>query len=111
MPTYSLCLDKTKQSHTKSRQNNLHSVHARPCRIYEQSVPKSSTSCHQIAVFLRNTKIINSNYNINNNSIIILFTQHPYCCVNNIVLTLFLNSAKFDVHIHSLNLIQLHGVA
>ena len=29
---------KTKQSHTKSRQNNLHSVH-RPCRIYEQSEP------------------------------------------------------------------------
>ena len=26
-------LDKTKQSHTKSRQNNLHSVHSRPCRI------------------------------------------------------------------------------
>ena len=31
------CLDKTTQSHTKSRQNNLHSVHA---RIYEQSGPK-----------------------------------------------------------------------
>ena len=28
---------KTKQSHTKFRQNNLHSVHTRPCRIYEQS--------------------------------------------------------------------------
>ena len=27
------CLDNTKQSHTKSRQNNLHSVHARSCRI------------------------------------------------------------------------------
>ena len=27
----------TKQSHTKSRQNNMHSVDARPCRIYEQS--------------------------------------------------------------------------
>ena len=28
----------TKQkSHTKSRQNNLHSVHTGPCRIYEQS--------------------------------------------------------------------------
>ena len=33
--TESFCLDKTKQSHTKSRQINLHSVHARPCRIYE----------------------------------------------------------------------------
>ena len=33
--------DKTKQSHTKSRQNNLHSVHARPCRIYGQSGPKN----------------------------------------------------------------------
>ena len=31
------CLDKTKQSHTKSRQNNLHSVHSRPCRILEKS--------------------------------------------------------------------------
>ena len=40
MPTYSFCLDKTKQSHTKSRQNNLHSVHVGPCRIYEQSGPK-----------------------------------------------------------------------
>ena len=29
-------LDKTKQSHTKSRQNK-HSVHSRPCRIKEQS--------------------------------------------------------------------------
>ena len=27
----------TKQPLTKSRQNNLHSVHTRPCRIYEQS--------------------------------------------------------------------------
>ena len=40
IPTYSFCLDKTKQSHTKSRQNNLHPVHGRPCRIYGQSVPK-----------------------------------------------------------------------
>ena len=30
----------TKQYHTKSRQNNLQSVHARPCRIYKQSGPK-----------------------------------------------------------------------
>ena len=30
------CLDKTKQSHTKSRQNNLHYVDNRPCVIYEQ---------------------------------------------------------------------------
>ena len=28
-----------KQSHTKSRHINLHSVHARPCRIYELSGP------------------------------------------------------------------------
>ena len=33
IPTYSFCLDKTKQPLTKSRQNNLHSVHNRPCRI------------------------------------------------------------------------------
>ena len=32
-PYLHFCLDKTKQSHTKSRQNNLHSVHSRPCRI------------------------------------------------------------------------------
>ena len=37
IPIESFCLDKTKQSHTKSRQNNFHSVHAKPCRIYEQS--------------------------------------------------------------------------
>ena len=41
----SVCLDKTKQSHTKSRQNNLHSVHARPCRIYEQSGPINTQQC------------------------------------------------------------------
>ena len=28
-------------NHTKSRQNNLHSVHTRPCRIYEQSGPNN----------------------------------------------------------------------
>ena len=32
----------TKQSHTKSRQNNLHAVHSRPCGIYEQSGPKKN---------------------------------------------------------------------
>ena len=37
IPTQSFCLDKTKQPLIKSRQNNLHSVHTRPCRIYEQS--------------------------------------------------------------------------
>ena len=35
------CMDKTKQPLTKSRQNNLHSVHTRPCRIYEQSGPNN----------------------------------------------------------------------
>ena len=35
------CLDKTKQSHTKYRQNNLHSVHAGPYIIYEQSGPNN----------------------------------------------------------------------
>ena len=30
-----------KKSLTKSRQNNLHSVHTRPCRIYEQSGPNN----------------------------------------------------------------------
>ena len=37
----SFCLEKTKQPLTKSRQNNLHSVHTRPCRIYEQSGPNN----------------------------------------------------------------------
>ena len=40
--TERFCLDKTKQSHPKSRQNNLHSVHATPCRIYEQSGTKNT---------------------------------------------------------------------
>ena len=35
IPASSFCLDKTKQYHTKSRQNNLHSVYSRSCRIYE----------------------------------------------------------------------------
>ena len=33
------------QSHTISRQNNLHSVHSRPCGIYEQSGPKNTQHC------------------------------------------------------------------
>ena len=40
IPIESVCLDKTKQPH---RQNNLQSVHARPCRIYEQSDLKYTT--------------------------------------------------------------------
>ena len=39
------CLDKTKQSHTKSRQNNLRSVHTGPCRIYKQSGPNNKQQC------------------------------------------------------------------
>ena len=35
--------------------------------------------------------IINRDHNINNNNIyIVVYSQHPYCCVNNFVLTLFL---------------------
>ena len=34
IPTQNFCLDKTNQPHTKSRQNNLHSVHTRPCRFW-----------------------------------------------------------------------------
>ena len=37
--------------------------------------------------------------------------EHPYCCVNNIVLTLFLKQSKFDVRICSLNLFHSHGAA
>ena len=34
-------LYKTKQSHTKFRQNNLHSVHSRPFGIYEHYGPQN----------------------------------------------------------------------
>ena len=39
------CLDKTKQSHIISRQNNMHSVHSRPCRILEQYGPQNKQPC------------------------------------------------------------------
>ena len=55
---------------------------------------------------------INSDLNINNNNIyIVVYSQHPYCCVNNFVLVLFLKQSKFDVLICSLNLFHSHGVA
>ena len=44
-----LRLDKTKQPLTKSRQNNLHSVHTRPCRIYEQSGPSKKNKALPMA--------------------------------------------------------------
>ena len=43
------CLDKTKQSHTKSSQNNLHSIRARPSRIYEHSGQKIHNTALPIA--------------------------------------------------------------
>ena len=46
IPTESFCLDKTKQSHTKYRQNNLHCVHARPWRIYEQFGHTNTQQCN-----------------------------------------------------------------
>ena len=33
----------------------------------------------------------------NNNTYFVVYSPHPYCCVNNIVLTLFLKQSKFDV--------------
>ena len=45
IPTYRFCKDKSIQSHTKSRQNNLPSVHSRPCGIYEQSGPQNKRYC------------------------------------------------------------------
>ena len=45
--------------------------------------------------------IINSDYNNKNTNISIVFSQHPYCCVNKIVLTVFLNESKVDVLVHS----------
>ena len=54
--------------------------------------------------------IINSDHNINNNNIyIVVYSQHPYCCINNIVLTRFLKQSQFDVLICSLNLFHSHG--
>ena len=38
-------LVRTNQSHTKSRQNTLNSVHTEPCRIYEQSGPQNKQKC------------------------------------------------------------------
>ena len=34
----------------------------------------------------------------------VVYSQHPYCGVNNIVLSIFLKQPKFDVLICSLNL-------
>ena len=45
------------------------------------------------------------------NTNIVVYSQHPYCFVNNIVLTLFMKQSKFDVLICSLNLFHSHGVA
>ena len=42
---------------------------------------------------------------------IYIHIQHPYCCVNNIVLTLFLKQSTFDVLICSLNLFHSHGAS
>ena len=64
-----------------------------------------------LALLLTNNNNDNSDYNLNNNNISTIFTQHPYCCVNNIVLTLFLNESKFDVRIHSLNLFHSRGTS
>ena len=38
-------MDKTLQYHTKSRQNNLHYVHSRPCRLYELSGHQNKQHC------------------------------------------------------------------
>ena len=47
----------------------------------------------------------------NNNIYIVVYSRHPYCCVNNIVLTLFLKQSKLDVIIFSLNVFHSHGAA
>ena len=38
-------MDKTLQSHIKPKQNNLHTVHSKPCRIYNQSGPQNKQHC------------------------------------------------------------------
>ena len=72
-----------------------------------------STWRYEFSGLLQHTfTIINSDHNINNNNIyIVVYSQHPYCYVNNIVLTLFLKQSKFDVLICSLNLFNSHGAA
>ena len=56
--------------------------------------------------------IINSDHNINNNIIyIVVYSQHTYRCVNNIVLTLFFKQSNFDLLICSLNLFHSQGAA
>ena len=46
-----------------------------------------------------------------NHTHIVVYSQHPYCCVNNIVLTLFMKQSKYDVLICSLNLFHSQGAA
>ena len=42
--------------------------------------------------------ILNSDQNKNNNNMMmVVSSQHPYCCVDNIVLKLFLKQSKFGV--------------
>ena len=41
----------------------------------------------------------------------VVSSQHPYCCVNNIVLILLLKQSKFDVLICSLNLFHSREAA
>ena len=40
----------------------------------------------------------------NNNMYIVVYSQHPYCCVNNIVLTRFMKQSHFHLRMCSLNL-------
>ena len=55
--------------------------------------------------------IINSDHNINNNNIyIVVYSKHPYCCENTIVLTLFLKQSKLGILICS-QIVHSHGAA
>ena len=59
---HSFCLDKTSQSYTKSRQNNLHSVHSRPCGIYEQCESQNTQHCTKVPGLILHSKLTYSTH-------------------------------------------------
>ena len=56
--------------------------------IFKVKYPMYIDGLQQIAF-----TIIKKDHNINNyNACIVVYSQHPYCCENNIILTLFLKN-------------------
>ena len=64
--------------------------------IFERDCPLFFYYIHSIIIII--FTIINSDYNLNDNNISTIFTEHPYCCVNNTVLALFLNESTIYMH-------------